>query len=387
MSTSASWQAPRGTSSRIEAIRTRGFDHPHLPQLLVDVITEDGLIGTGEAWWGIASAGRSATVGTAPHGTPARAIAGERPSGARLPHAPYATIQAAIEGVLAPRCIGRLAGDIEALWFDMSDFASRYGDGGVITMGLSGIDLALWDRLGKQFGVPVNQLIGGRAHERRPAYASLPALRIDEAIERECRRAVDAGFLAIKLHEVTAHAVACARAAVGPHIALMVDCNGHFDVRDSIQFAHAIARHDVLWLEEPVRPMRDIASLARVAAASPLPLAAGENEYSPADFQRLLASGALAWLQPEIAKIGGLTAARRISALAELHNVVLAPHNFRIGPSLYASIHWGLSSPATGWIELPWLAHGVTFPSGATLPPLIDGQVGLPEGPGFGLAV
>lgn len=387
MSTSASSQPPRAKSSRIEAIRTRGFDHPQLPQLLVDVITEDGLIGTGEAWWGIASAGRSAMAGAAAHGMHASATAGQRPADARLPHAPYATIQAAIEGVLAPRCIGHLAGDIEALWFDMSDFASRYGDGGVITMALSGIDLALWDRLGKQFGAPVNQLIGGRAHERRPAYASLPALRTEEAIGRECRRAVDAGFLAIKLHEVTAPAVAWARAAVGPNIALMVDCNGHFDVRDSIRFAHTISCHDVLWLEEPVRPMRDIASLTRVAAASPLPLAAGENEYSLADFQRLLGSGAVGWLQPEIAKIGGLTAARRISALAELHNVLLAPHNFRIGPSLYASIHWGLSSPATGWIELPWLAQGVAFPSGATLPPLVDGQVGLPEGPGFGLTV
>ena len=133
--------------------------------------------------------------------------------------------------------------------------------------------------------------------------------------------------------------------------------------------------------------MRDVSALARVAASSPVALAAGENEYSNADFQRLLASGAINWLQPEIAKIGGLTAARRISGLAELHNVALAPHNFRIGPSLYASIHWGLSSPATAWIELPWLPQGIAFPCGAKLPPLIDGEVGLPDGPGFGLDV
>jgi galactonate dehydratase len=186
---------------------------------------------------------------------------------------------------------------------------------------------------------------------------------------------------------VSVEAVAWARESLGPDIALMVDCNGHFNVTEAIAFSRAIAAHDVYWLEEPVRPMRDIESLARVARAGPLPIAAGENEYSPADFQRLLASGSIGWLQPEITKIGGLTAARRISALAELHNVVLAPHNFRIGPCLYASIHWGLSSPATGWLEMPWLPEGRAFPSGAQLPPLRDGQVELPEGPGFGLNV
>ena len=365
----------RGKASRIEAIRTRGLDQPQRQQLLVDVITEDGVVGTGEAWWGLSSAGQVVSDQAATQGFN------------HVTHAPYATIQSAIEGILAPRCIGRHAGDIEGLWSDMSDFAARYGDGGIITMALSGIDLALWDGLGKRLGVPVNQLIGGRAHERRPAYASLPPLKTHTAIERECKRAVNAGFRAIKLHEVSEQAVVWARTAIGPDISLMVDCNGHFDVTGSLRFAHKIAPYDVLWLEEPVRPMRDIVALARVAVASPVLLAAGENEYSLADYQRLLASGAIKWVQPEIAKIGGLTAARRISVLAELHNVELAPHNFRIGPSLYASIHWGLASPATRWIEMPFLPEGSSFPCGATLPPLIDGEVALPEGPGFGLNV
>lgn len=365
----------RAKSSRIEAIRTRGLDHPNLQQLLVDVITEDGVVGTGEAWWGIGAAGQVVNDQAGTHRYD------------RVPHAPYATIQSAIECILAPRCIGRQAGDIEGLWSDMSVFAARYGDGGVITMALSGIDLALWDGLGKRLGVPVNQLIGGRAHERRPAYASLPKLNTQEAIERECKRAVNAGFRAIKLHEVTEQSVAWARTSIGPDILLMVDCNGHFDVTGSLRFARQIAPYNVLWLEEPVRPMRNLTALARVAASSPVLLAAGENEYSLADFQRLLASDAINWLQPEVSKIGGLTVARRISVLAELHNVELAPHNFRIGPSLYASIHWGLASPATTWIEMPFLPEGYAFPCGATLPPLIDGEVALPEGHGFGLNV
>jgi L-alanine-DL-glutamate epimerase-like enolase superfamily enzyme len=133
--------------------------------------------------------------------------------------------------------------------------------------------------------------------------------------------------------------------------------------------------------------MRNHDAIAVVGKAQPVDLAAGENEYSLDDFSRLLKRDALRWLQPEITKIGGLTPARKIAALAELHNVALAPHNFRIGPSLYASIHWGFSSPATRWFELPWLPEVVGASCGAKLPNIVDGRIALPEGTGFGLMI
>ncbi len=181
--------------------------------------------------------------------------------------------------------------------------------------------------------------------------------------------------------------VARTREALGKGVRLMVDVNGHFDLNDAIAFGRAIAPFDILWYEEPVRPMRSHDAIASVAKAQPIDLAAGENEYSLDDFSRLLKRDALRWLQPEITKIGGLTPARKISALAELHNVALAPHNFRIGPSLYASIHWGFASPATRWFELPWLPEGVNATCGARLPEIVDGCITLPEGPGFGLTL
>ncbi len=350
--------------AKITAVRCRPFASPRLPQLLVDVDTDDGFTGIGEAWWGIA--------------TP------DSPAGL---DAPFRPIQAAIEALLAPRCIGKDATDIQGLWFDLSDWSSRYGDGGIITMALSGIDLALWDLKGKRHGLPVAELLGGRAHDRVPAYASLPPLRTNEAVIRECRRAVAAGFRAIKLHEIEVDAVAAARDAVGRDVQLMVDVNGHFDTLDAIAFGRAIAPFDILWYEEPVRPMRNHDAISRVAQAQPLDLAAGENEYGLDDFARLIERDALRWLQPEITKIGGLTAALKVGALAELHNLALAPHNFRIGPSLYASIHWGFVSPATRWFELPWLPEGINAACGAVLPPIVDGGIALPDGPGFGLAL
>lgn len=348
-------------TSKIAAVRCRPFAHPRLQQLLVEVESDDGLVGTGEAWWGIAT--------------------GEQTDAAFRP------IQAAIEGLFAPRCIGRDAGAIEGLWFDLADWSARYGDGGIAMMALSGIDLALWDLLGRRLGVPVTQLLGGVAHARIPAYASLPPLRSLESVVRECRSAQAAGFKAFKLHEIDPAIVRGTRAALGAHAVLMVDVNGHFDHAGAVAFGRAISDCNVLWYEEPVRPVQNHDAIARVAAALAIDLASGENDYSLADFSSLLQRNAVRWLQPEITKVGGLTQARKIAALAELHNVALAPHNFRVGPSLYASIHWGFSSPATRWLELPWFSDGRKFPCGATLPPLIDGHVLPPQGPGLGWSV
>lgn len=99
----------------------------------------------------------------------------------------------------------------------------------------------------------------------------------------------------------------------------MVDVNGHFDVHYAIDFGHRIASAHVLWYEEPVRLMRHVRAIDTVARAQPVALAAGENEYSLVDFDRLVRSGAIRWLQPEITKVGGLTMARRVGAVAELH--------------------------------------------------------------------
>lgn len=348
----------------ISAVRCRPLSNGRMKQLLVDVETSDGHAGTGESWWGIA----------APD-------SGEADDAATRP------MQATIEALLAPRCIGADAGDIEALWVRLADWAARYGDGGIIMMALAGIDMALWDLKAKRVGVPVVQLLGGRAHDRLPVYASLPPLRSTEAVVRECRRATAAGFTAFKLHEIDVGIVRGTRAALGADAVIMVDVNGHFDAIEAIAFGRAIADCGIYWYEEPVRPMRSHAAIKRVADAQPIPLAAGENEYSLEDFDRLLSCNAISWLQPEITKIGGLTPARKIGALAELHNVALAPHNFRNGPALYSSIHWGFSSPATRWLELPWLPEGVAFPCGARLPDVMDGSIALPAGSGFGLNV
>jgi L-alanine-DL-glutamate epimerase-like enolase superfamily enzyme len=347
--------------NKIAKIETRSLDDSALSQLLVEVTTEDGLTGVGECWWGIPTPDRPADA--------SRSIA------------------VALETILAPRAIGQDADRVEYLWHQLWDFSYRYGDQGILMMSLSGLDLALWDLLGKRLAVPVAQLLGGPVHTELPAYASLPPLRSIERVLLEIDRAIDHGFQAVKLHEVEIGMVREVRDGVGPDIEIMVDVNGHFNPTEAIAAGRELESCDITWFEEPVNPMRDHRAIARVNDAVDIDIAAGENEYSLDDFHRLLSGGAVTYLQPEITKIGGLTPARKISALAELYNVALCPHNFRLGPSLNASIHWGLSCPVGRWIEIPWLPQDRQFPTGVPVPELKRGKVALPAGAGLGETV
>lgn len=341
----------------IESIHAETLVNGPLLNVIVRVTDSDGAEGVGEAWWGIADSAE-----------PERAV---KP------------IVSVVNDLLAPRLLGREASAIERIWYDAWDWGYRYGDQGILTMGLSGIDLALWDLHGKRHGLPVHELLGGPALDSIPAYASLPPLRSAELLVTETQRAIDHGFSAVKLHELDPELTALLRTEFGQELTIMVDVNGHFDVTEAIAHGRRLSELGVLWFEEPVRPMRDHRAIAKVGAAIDCDLAGGENEYSAEDFERLLRTGALRYLQPEITKIGGLTPARRIAALAEVHNVALCPHNFRLGPSLYASIHWAFTSPASRWIEFPWMPTRLQFPFGAELPTLVDGRVHPLTGPGL----
>jgi L-alanine-DL-glutamate epimerase-like enolase superfamily enzyme len=109
-----------------------------------------------------------------------------------------------------------------------------------------------------------------------------------------------------------------------------------------------------------------------------MPIAAGENEFSVAGFERLVTSGAVDVLQPELVKFGGLTPARAVGDLAEQAGLALCPHNYSLGPSFVANVHWAVTARPTRWLEVPWLPAGQSFPSGLDVPSLIDGCIAAP---------
>ena len=223
----------------------------------------------------------------------------------------------------------------------------------------------------------VTVLLGPVVHESIPVYASLTWLGDADRVCADAQRALDHGIRAVKLHEANVELILEVRRRLGPEVTLMVDASARFDEHGAIDAADRLADADLAWFEEPLYPQSDHAALARVRSVAPMPIAAGENEFSLAGFERLIASGAVDILQPEIAKFGGITPARGVG-------VPLCPHNYSLGPSLLANIHWAMTAPAARWLEVPWLSEGGSFPCAMPMPALVDGCVLPPTAPGLG---
>jgi D-galactarolactone cycloisomerase len=338
---------------KIEKVETQVFKGQAdvMDQLFVRISTDDGFEGIGEAWWGLS----------------------------------VKPVQNAIENVLVPQIMGEDSTRIEYLWNKMFRHGYRYGTEGILLCGISGIDLALWDLLGKKLNVPVATLFGGTVRDGIKAYASLPRYRQEKLVREEVGKAVGQGFAGVKLHEYDLDLVAAAIDTAPDGYPIMVDVNGHWTPLEAEDVALQMADMGVYWLEEPIFPMQDHVAMIKLRERVDLRLAAGENEYSLEAFNNLMTSGAVDFIQPEITKIGGLTIARKVSALADLHNAAICPHSFVIGPSSYANAHWAFSQMNMEWMEIPFLSEGLSFP--ACTPPLkiIDGMTQLPEGSGLGV--
>lgn len=346
---------------RVAAVETEILADPANPQLLVHVIDDQGRRGTGETWWG--------------HYLP------HLPPGA--PVQPYA---ATVDHLLAPMTVGTeiaTVDDIASWWSSIVRATYQYGDDGIIRGALSGIDLALWDLLSVTSGVSVCDLLGGSAHERIPVYASLSWLGTVEAVLADIDRAVAAGHRAVKLHESGPTLINAVRASVDPTVALMVDISAHYDGDGAADLVRRLADTGLVWVEEPIFPQRDHAALAALATTTDVPLAAGENELSTDGIARLAATGAVDVLQPEVAKLGGLTEARGVGAVARATGCRVAPHNFSMGPSWFASWHLAAHLAEAAWLEVPWLPEGQTFPAGVAPLPVADGTVAAPNGLGL----
>jgi L-alanine-DL-glutamate epimerase-like enolase superfamily enzyme len=177
--------------------------------------------------------------------------------------------------------------------------------------------------------------------------------------------------------------VAAARSGVGDEIDLMVDAHGTFAPADAIAFARAVEPHRIRWFEEPVSS-DDRRGLARVRAATSIPIAAGESEFTRFDFADLIERDTVDVLQPDLAICGGPTEGRRIAALAESHQLELAPHCWGSALSFAAGVALAFASPSSRLIEYslganPFLHQLV---DGALVP--VDGVMTVPTSAGFG---
>jgi L-alanine-DL-glutamate epimerase-like enolase superfamily enzyme len=259
---------------------------------------------------------------------------------------------------------------------------------------LSGIDIALWDILGKALNVPVWQLLGGRKAERMPAYASGGWAAADQIGAQLKGYLAKGGFGAVKMRvgvfdgspAASAKRVIAAREALGPDVEIMCDAHGSFTVSEARQFCHLVRDCAIAWFEEPVTA-DDKRGLAEVRRSTAIPIATGESESTRFDFRDLIDLRAADILQPDLAICGGITEAMRISALASAANLRLAPHLWAGAPAFAAGLHVSAASPAAYILEYSLGANPMIHDLVEEEFPVHGGMVDIPSRPGLGITI
>jgi L-alanine-DL-glutamate epimerase-like enolase superfamily enzyme len=295
------------------------------------------------------------------------------------------TTRSAVEEMIAPQARGLAVPDAAGIPEVMEQIQRNlhlFGRYGITMFAISGLDIALWDLAGKIEGVPVHRLLGEARRTAIPAYASLLRIGSPDTIAAECRTALARGYGAIKLHETTTHAVFAAREAIGPNIPLMVDMNCPLTGEQAIAFAKSCRDAHPTFLEEPVWPPEDFATLAEVRRQGGLDIAAGENACTDYQFRQMMTAGAVSHAQPSVTKVGGITEFIKVARLADELGVQIVPHSPYFGPGLLATLHL-LAGRDDGLLEMFYLKREACL-WGSRADVDATGRVAVPTGPGLG---
>lgn len=249
---------------------------------------------------------------------------------------PYVT-KALIDRHLAPLLIGENPWDTEFLWQHMYRRTMAYGRKGVAMVAISAIDIALWDLMGKSAGQPCYRLMGGRTKPKIPVYASrLYSTPLDELAAEAARYKGD-GYKAMKLRfgwgpvdgaEGMQHNLALVRTvreAVGDGVDIMADAYMGWSLDYAKRMMRLLEPLNLRWLEEPIIP-DDVHGYGELRRFGTTPIAAGEHEFTLYGFRQLIEAKAVDYIQFDTNRVGGLTAARKIAALAEAHSIPVVPH-------------------------------------------------------------
>ena len=318
--------------------------------LLVKVETDEGIVGWGEAF----------------------------------PHRIWPAVKSLLENLIAPACIGADPSDIPALMKKLIYHVHGVGRAGPVMYALSGLDIALWDILGKSRGLPIYQLLGGKPCAKLPAYASLLKYADPDVVVRTCEQALDRGYRELKVHETGRTEITAAAQLLRQHNggSLMVDVNAPWTPAEALSAVAPLRELGLKWIEEPVWPPEDFEAARQISAAG-VPVAIGENVLTPSDFTRLIDSRAVDYVQPSVAKIGGISIMRDIIAAANKANVAVAPHSAYFGPGLIATAHLVAALSRAPMVERLY-CDLTESPFGDWYEP-VDGHLEVPQGPGLGI--
>jgi len=331
--------------------------------LIVEVFTDDGLVGIGNA-----------------------ALA------------PQVTKQT-IDLYLAPLLMGKNPWDVEFLWQQMYRKTMPFGRKGIGMAAISAVDIALWDLMGKSAKQPVFRLLGGRTKARIPVYASrLYATELNE-LAAEAKRYKNDGYKAMKLRfgwgptdgaagmQRNVELVRTVREAVGNEIDVMADAYMGWTLDYAKRMLPLLEGFQLRWLEEPVIP-DEIHGYAELKSYGRIPIAGGEHEFTLQAFRDLLRARAVDYIQFDTNRVGGITQARKISALAEAHGVPVIPHAGQMHN--YHVVMASINSPMAEYFPIVGVEVGneLFWYLFAGEPKARDGFIDLDDSvPGLGLSI
>ncbi|MER6463817.1 mandelate racemase/muconate lactonizing enzyme family protein [Streptomyces sp. NPDC001288] len=327
--------------------------------VLVELTDASGLVGWGESWvnfppWAVAERVATLTEGVFP--------------------------------LLAGQDCERVAATQDALFAKLVPLGRQWGAPGPIAQAISAVDVALWDLLARRAGRSVSALGAGRVRDEIGVYASsLGPSGVPEAAAA-CR---DAGFRAVKVklgfgRVADDASLAAVRRICGPDVAVYADANQAWTVDEAVAMAPVLREHGVAWIEEPVRGDR-LADLERLYERTGLRIATGENIYGRAAFLPYALSPAVAVLQPDVAKTGGLTEALAVCGVAEACGKQVAPHLYAGAPAFLATLQLAAMSAAVSMVEYDVRDNPLRDPLLIGPPRPCDGRIVIPDAPGLGV--
>lgn len=300
----------------------------------------------------------------------------------------------------APLLIGRDLRTREANWQTLFRSTVAFARGGVGTAALSAVDIAMWDALGKRLGVPVYDLLGGLKHPTIPVYASqlYPTSNLD-ALAEEASGYASAGFGMVKQRLLAGPAegrkgmlknvelVKTVRDAVGDDVDIAADVYMGWDLDYALRMLPLLEPFGLRWLEEPLLP-HDLNGYRALRARKTVPIAGGEHESTLFGFSELINSGAVDVLQPDVNRVGGITVAQKICALAEAAGIPVVPHAGQVHN--YHLVATQPSSPFAEYFPVnprPLVGNEIPHLLFAGEPIAEHGVIKLSTEPGFGVTV
>ncbi len=289
------------------------------------------------------------------------------------------TAASALREMILPHIVGATVEDIPAFTRSIQQRLHLFGRFGITMFAISALDIALWDLAARRQKLPLAEIIGGIKRSSFPVYASLVRYGDPTLVEKFSRKAVDDGYPAVKLHEITLETITAGRKGAGD-VPLSSDINCNWSMEEAEDILPKLKALDLYWVEEPVFPPDDARVLGDLQTRFGISIASGENACTAIEFARI--APAIRFLQPSVTKVGGITEFLDSCRVIEEAGSVVMPHCPYFGPGYWATAHLMAAKPDTEMFEFLYIEPDAWLDP--DIPLAIDGKINLPDKPGLG---